>query len=479
MRKQDYLVELIRSLSPNESRYFKLYSSIQPGDKKYLELFEKLESRDNYNPRTLMKELAVSEIQLAATKHYLQLTLLRCLRTYDEQSTDSALVLTMKEDAVLLTRRRLYNHALEICNKAFEKARELEIFEIIDDLIAIKSICLLQLLRDEEAQNFSAEHDKTTKIISEIIEMNRLKSLAFKFDMQRGYEKEFDKLCAHPLLKKTPGQLSSLRAAASWFEIKFRYYMQSAEHHGKLLQLAQSERELYRKNPNAKKVVPVQYVVNFTRLANAEFEAGNFRGALKIIEELEDALQDKGIVISKAVAAGIANYCTFFRIYIYLNLHRFEQAVVQSETVLANAKDYSEPEQYTALFQLAIGLLHLRQHKQAVEKINALLEANTEYRRDLQEYVRPLLLMAQIDMGDYEAVSKLVKSSRLWMKRNKIKNPELDLFFKYALPLAKPYTADRKKTIADLSSLNKAGKLAALNSNLLFNKWLEEKAGGK
>jgi len=65
MRKQDFLLHLIQPLSPNERRYFILFSSMQPGEKEYLKLFEALETQKEYDITQLGKQPGLSVAQLA------------------------------------------------------------------------------------------------------------------------------------------------------------------------------------------------------------------------------------------------------------------------------------------------------------------------------------------------------------------------------------------------------------------------------
>src|SRR5437868_6183410 len=102
MRKQDYLLQLIKSLNPNEQRYFKLFSQVQPGEKRYLKLFDALENEESYEPGKLSRELELQPKQLVDDKHYLQQVLLRSLRIYDDETSETNKALSLYLEAKAL-----------------------------------------------------------------------------------------------------------------------------------------------------------------------------------------------------------------------------------------------------------------------------------------------------------------------------------------------------------------------------------------
>ena len=122
MKKQDYIIQLIKSLEPNERRYFRLFSSLQQGEKKYLQLFDMLEGQDEYDATALSKQLGMPKSRLAEVKHYLNDAILNSLRATNEQTTQIAALYVAKEDARILLSRRLFLQSLEVSGKTAERA---------------------------------------------------------------------------------------------------------------------------------------------------------------------------------------------------------------------------------------------------------------------------------------------------------------------------------------------------------------------
>src|SRR4051812_19019237 len=101
MRKQDYLVQLIGTLSAAEKRTFKLFANAQSGDKDYLRLFDALENQQVYNTKVLARQLGMNGRQLINNKYYLNQILLRSLDAAWNASADVTVSRTYIEIQIL------------------------------------------------------------------------------------------------------------------------------------------------------------------------------------------------------------------------------------------------------------------------------------------------------------------------------------------------------------------------------------------
>jgi hypothetical protein len=472
MRKRDALSELIRSLTPNESRYFKLYSSIQPGGKKYMELFNALEKNADHTTQSLCTELKIKPAQLATTKHYLYHLLMRSLRNYDENASQLNTLNNSVEEVRIFISRRMFGIALDLLENALKKSWDLEAFEVIDDLLQMKYVCIHNFYQPDKMVEIMEMHKKVAVVRDELMEMMNMSTMAFKFESQRNREEDFKKLLANRLMKKKPDELKSLRARIEWYGIMFRYYFLFDTTAMKCLELVKNEAKLYEQNKQIKAVNPIAYLVNFTRVANTEYKAGNYSNALKISNNLAVELRNPGIEITKARRESMNIYNRLFRVHALVKLMRFEEAVNEAESMLEIMKTRNEYEQCALMFLHAFSLLHLNRNREANEKINELLQFKTDVRKDLQPYSRVLLVMVQINLGHFELIPHIVESAKVWMKRNKLRNPEINLFFKHLSAIAK-MPLNKRVGWNKLSDDLNAGKIKELNSEILLDKWVE------
>ncbi|MDB5282044.1 MAG: hypothetical protein JWO06_1119 [Bacteroidota bacterium] len=477
MKKQEYLLELIKSMNANERRYFKLFSGVQPGEKRYLQLYEALESEERYDAEKLCKQLGIKPKQLTDDKQYLQQILLQCLRNFEEISSDTKaeqIIHIGREDAWVLMSRRLHAHALDIAEKTLVKAWEFERFELIADLLSIKWVCLYNMEQFEELTE-SNEQKKVAEILAELTELNTLRGRVVALERKRGDKSDFKKILQHPLLKMKPDKLLSLRAQIAWFETMIKCLIGGEFDYTKALEIGRLQWAHYDKHPTVKKVNPLVWILSYSYLANTELGAGNGLNALKVLEKMENLLSDPTMPLSKATLTALKAHVFVLRTEILFNLQRFKDVV--SEVAKANAYIEQRPvyERIIVLFYHTLALLHLKQSESAVNSLEELLQLNTEQRLDIQTFLRPVQILAQLDMGNYQLVPYLVKSARAWMKRKKISSPEVELFLSFTYAIARAPEPRRREHWLKIQKALDAGEMKLLDKELNLKVWLESK----
>ena len=271
MRKQDYLIHLIQSLSPNESRYFKLFSSIQPGDKEYVRLFEALENRKEYDAVALCKELDMNPTQLGEKKHYLSQVLLKSIRQFKDGDSLESFLLSSILDASELSSRGLYDYALDVLDKALTRARNEE--EVTHSPAILSSILSVRHLmgRYNDVIAMDDELKRAHKLSAEMSEMSVFNSSVTKFEQSRRGPDEFP-IPNHPFLTAKPGDMESSKAQMAWFTAMNAYYV-AINDLGQMLELVRSEVKFYESKPRLRDFFPYQFLVSQIRLATAEGSA--------------------------------------------------------------------------------------------------------------------------------------------------------------------------------------------------------------
>ena len=293
MLKKDFLIQLIGSLSPNEKRYFKLYSNVQDSDSRFMKLFDLLENETTYNTKKLCTALQLTPQQLTGDKHYLQQMLLRCLRSFEESASDHSaayIVHINRADVQLLANRRLLDQAVELADKTIAKGLEWEMFETVSQLLYIKWTSLYNLERLDELPPVLKEYDRVLAVMSELNAMNTLRSEISLAERKRSDKQIFVNILSHPLMKKKPENLLSLKAQIAWFEIRIKSYMAGGYPPDKALEIARMQFKHYEKKPDIKRQNPYTFLLGYDFLANTEMLAGNPLKALKVLDQEEAEL---------------------------------------------------------------------------------------------------------------------------------------------------------------------------------------------
>lgn len=142
MGKQDFIFDLIRSLSKPEKRYFKLYTSRykQEGEKKYISLFRVFEKSRSAKAaeQSIASDQENYDGSMAADKHYLSEMLVSSLRQFHSEATVSIRLSNELLSAELLRRKGLFEHALRRLARIKKEAIGYELPEIVTQAIRLE-----------------------------------------------------------------------------------------------------------------------------------------------------------------------------------------------------------------------------------------------------------------------------------------------------------------------------------------------------
>lgn len=125
------LFQLIKSLTKQEKRYFKLHASrhVIGKENKYVKLFDAIDKQPVYNEGQIKKKFKHAPItrQLHVAKNYLYQLILDSLRNYHESKSEDKFH-TLLRNAQLLFNKGLYDQSEKVLNKAKKSAVDNERF---------------------------------------------------------------------------------------------------------------------------------------------------------------------------------------------------------------------------------------------------------------------------------------------------------------------------------------------------------------
>ena len=129
----DKLHRLVRSLSPAEKRYFRIFVRGKPGaDNKYIQLFEALATAKGFDEekwRTkIYKGQDAGSKKYAELKAYLYQLVLKCLQNYDELHSTQQRLNQLLQSVAALFKRGHYGDCRDLLGKARKLAQRYESF---------------------------------------------------------------------------------------------------------------------------------------------------------------------------------------------------------------------------------------------------------------------------------------------------------------------------------------------------------------
>lgn len=141
MKKKEALYDLVRSLTKNEKRFFKVYASRHAirGKNNYVKLFEALDSLKKYDEVKLLQKLRNESFMkhFAGEKSHLYNLILECLNIYHKDSSVDRLINKYINIARVLSDKQLDEQSMKIVEKVKRLSGQYERFENIIPLIML------------------------------------------------------------------------------------------------------------------------------------------------------------------------------------------------------------------------------------------------------------------------------------------------------------------------------------------------------
>jgi hypothetical protein len=145
MTFNDSLFQLIRSLTPGEKRYFKLYAARQSEAQKtnYEKLFDEyneLPETEPYDEEEFLNRLKKKKLgkYFSDDKKHLTQLVLKAMRSYAAEKKAEGRLADMIQEMNFLIEKGLMDHCAKICDRAWEIAEERELTEQKIRLLAIR-----------------------------------------------------------------------------------------------------------------------------------------------------------------------------------------------------------------------------------------------------------------------------------------------------------------------------------------------------
>lgn len=171
------LFYLIKSLKPNEKRYFTLTSNIMTPAKRtnYLKLFAAIDGMDDYNEEVLIKKYRNESFtkNLAAYKNHLYEFLMEALRNYNEENIEEWIIRKSFLKIQLLYSKGLDKSCEQLMIKTKEKAWQYEQYQVLLDILELQ----LYMFGNCRIGNFNQDyfdqlHEEKEKIMALLIGYN-------------------------------------------------------------------------------------------------------------------------------------------------------------------------------------------------------------------------------------------------------------------------------------------------------------------
>lgn len=424
--QNEYLFQLIKSLSKSEKRSFKIFAKRigNPDEMKFIQLFDAIDKQFNYNEEQLMVKIPqLNKIQLPNLKSHLYRQILLSLRLgYVNQITDIQIKEQIDYARILFT-KGLYIQSL----KLLEKAKQIAIstnkpilqLEIVDFEKFIEGQYITRSMIDraeqltQNATNL-VEHIRSTQYLSNL--SLKLYSLYIKIGYVKN-EKEYfflkDFFYTH-LNHVPPYEQLDLHGKLHFY-IAHVWYAYIAQDFLLCYRYAQKWVDLFSENETLQQQETVLYLKGYNNLLSTLYNLGYY-------EKLEKNLKVVSDFVAKHQGQFDENLQILSFLYLqtaHINKHflegSFEEGTKLAPTIEMGLKCYGNKLDLhrTLIFYYKIACLYFGcgDLKNCIYYLNKVIHiASGDLREDIQCFARILLLITHYELGNHKLVESQIKS---------------------------------------------------------------------
>jgi len=484
------LFHLIRSLSPQEKKYFKQYAS-QYGegrDNNYLLLFNAMDAQAAYDEEAIKKQFAGHTFikQLPVAKNYLFEKVLDGLLEMHYSHDDNLLVEKMMARFELLFKRNLIAPALAFYQKAEQQALEIDSITLLPHISRQKNLMLARSekkITEAEWVNNTGAAIEHTRILLNFLEYEHLAgqtSMIYinpKFGYDEKLNQQLEAIMAHPLFESEDRALS-FKAWHYFSKTKYRYLHVAGRKDECLAFIKNCIGYLHRNHANN-----ATWQLAFFRTQSDYMSIcvnnHKFEECREILASFEKMIADKYYQLP-LIRQSYFYYKLLYHAVSGLQVDEALKFWIDNRAYWNEIKDKIEvPNRHSITYDVMRLYFKKRDWKNALITFAELIDHKTL--NIFEAPARIYWLMLQYEIANLELLPNLTYNAREWFKKNKMMNPleKVSLAFFDRLPRAhnkKEVAALFKKFKDDITALNTstANQQSSIKYDLL--EWIDSKA---
>lgn len=495
MKVTDDLFQLIKSLDQSEKRYFKIFATMHikgSEENKYIMLFDAIDKQSEYDEAEIRKKFKNEKFlnQLHVAKNYLYNNILKSLRLFHSERSKLNELMDILRDVQILYEKSLYKQ----CRKLLDKAKKIAYtYEKHSHILAVldweKTLARTSAYANTEEKDLMVFYDEINETMEKLRNINEYWKLTMNSFLLRKKQgeirdktelKKFNEIIKHPLLQ-SENKATSFQSKTFYFNIKGLYYFTNKDYNN-LLNHCKKLVDLLEANPLLMK--EDNYISSLYNLLLVQIELRQYNDALDTIKKLRDF---KSNSTSMQTRIFVTSYDT--EINLYLRTGEFEKGIPLIKEIEEGLKKFGEKlnKESEVLFSFNIAYLYFGQgeYNNSLNWINKIInDKELTVREDIQCFARILNLLVHFELGNYDLIEYIMKSTRRYLSnKNKLNKFEL-ITLNYIRKLINADIDDDKMYI--YSEWKK--ELNAISDDILeikafeyfdFLSWLESKQGKK
>ncbi|MEN8122346.1 MAG: hypothetical protein ABFS35_18515 [Bacteroidota bacterium] len=440
----DHLFQLIKSLTPAEKRYFKVFVSKgkDQSDAKFIKLFNLIEKFEVYNETKILEsEKSFKSSQISNLKAHLYKQILQSLNNYNPDDD-----VEIKIRDLLNYTNLLYNKSLfEQCWKMLEKARQMaesnDKILLLFEVVEFEKKLLTKSIRTDISESILKLISESEKLLKSIKNTRTFQNLSVKlytFYLQIGFirnSEDFDR-ASRFLYSSLPAfdedKLSFNERMFLYHSFTGYYFFiqdseRGYEYAKKWLQLFEDQSEM---------IIPKIefYIKAFNNLLVAQFKLFKYKEFDEYSKRFEAIAKMPGLNLNFNLQRQIFKYSSIHKINKYFILGRFTEGTKIIPDISKGLKKYENKLDTHSLtifyYKFACMYFGDEDYQQAIYWLNKIINAkDVNIRSDIHGFARILNLISHWELENMDIVDYYIRSTYRYL----IKKADFHLFQKYIL----------------------------------------------
>lgn len=491
----DKLHRLIRALSAQEKRYFRLFIRSRPGQStKYLQLFDALAATGDFDEEKFKHKIyenqPLESQKYSELKAYLYDLLLKSLQSFDEQLSVDHRLNHLLQSVAALFRRGHYDDCRELLYKAGKIARRYEAFPHQLEILGWeKRLAYTRMDADFLHKKLEQLQYEETRTLAQLYNLSEYRKVFFSVytllrreTLQRGEDRQarLQTLVSQELFS-TPDLAASHKARVYYYRVLNMYfygvldYEQFYESGRQLIALLESQPHFLRENLADYIAALNNFIVSCGLLQRYE-EVGQ---CLDKLRTLRPITEDDRRKIHRHYFSGQFVLCIY--------TGEFEQGRLEIARCQAEAERFGPHDYETAsfFFQYCYICFGCGDYGAALDYLNQWLgQPRTVGREDLQSLARVLSLLLHFEMGNTMLLESLLRSAtRFLRKKNRLLEFERRFIHGLSEILRAPDSTTQRQVFrrmrTELQELYSLPGVRGILQTFDLDAWLEGKVSGQ
>ncbi|MFK7810180.1 MAG: hypothetical protein AB8F74_20425 [Saprospiraceae bacterium] len=496
-QQTDYLIQLVKSLTSAEKRFFRVYANRNnpSEDLLFLQLFDVLLKKKHYDQNYILEKIpGIKKRQLSNVKAHLYKQLLVALRLLHRNHNLDIELRERLDYARVLYNKGLYRQSLEELARAKNKALESHQYALALEVIEFEKLIESQHItrsRADRTEELTTASHRVSKLISRSHLFSNLALQLYGLYIKVGYvrnQKEFlfvreffySNLPSYDLQRLSFYEKLYLFQSYCWYHFMSQEFLPYYKYALRWVQLfEEDERMIAVERP--------LYLKGLHNLLNALFLLWQHDKFIKVLNKLENfAIDHKGKLGQ--------NEEGILHLYLYINKinkHYIEGTSEEGLQLVGPLEKLIQQETYNwdthriMVFYYKIACLYFSSgdNENAIHYLNLIInEGYSDIREDIQCFARILCLIAHFELGSQSLVQYQVKSVYRFLRKREDLHRVQEEVLKFVRKIPSMTPVSLKAEFASLrDSLKKIQKDPFEKRPFLYLdiiSWLESKLRG-